>query len=275
MFLLVSMATLALLTAPLQQGGPPALPESLQALFTKGVQALRAGRFAEAEKTFVSVLQKGGRLPYVYNNLGIVHQQLGDHSQAIRSFREAIRLDPRYAAPRALIGASLLARGEIPEALRQLQSAVALLPREPQARLQLAKAHERAGDLPAAIDQYRTLSAMFPQEPEYAYQLGRSYRKLSEWSYQQISDLHPRSARVYQVLGQHFLLQGKLDLAIHAFQQAAHADPRLPEIHLALAQIYIDSGKLEEARREVELELELTPESKAAIDLKSRLGSAP
>ena len=250
------------------------LPARLEQLFRQGVEALKAGQLEKAEQSFLAVLSQGGKAAYVYNNLGIVYQERGEHLKAVPQFREAIRLDPAYGAPRALIGASLLAVGQVPEAARELERAVKMMPAEPLVRLQLARAYERGGNVPAMVDQYRALSEHSPSEPEYAYQLGRAYRKLSEWSYRRIMRRNPRSARIYQTVGQHYVLQGKVDLALRAFQQAAQADPSLPEIHLALAQIYFESGKQAEALREAEQELAIVPESRAAQSLRLKLGGA-
>ena len=250
------------------------MPARLEQLFRQGVEALKAGQLEKAEQSFLAVLSQGGKAAYVYNNLGIVYQERGEHLKAVPQFREAIRLDPAYGAPRALIGASLLAVGQVPEAARELERAVKMMPAEPLVRLQLARAYERGGNVPAMVDQYRALSEHSPSEPEYAYQLGRAYRKLSEWSYRRIMRRNPRSARIYQTVGQHYVLQGKVDLALRAFQQAAQADPSLPEIHLALAQIYFESGKQAEALREAEQELAIVPESRAAQSLRLKLGGA-
>ncbi|HEY5907426.1 MAG TPA: hypothetical protein VIZ31_05240, partial [Vicinamibacteria bacterium] len=46
--------------------------------------------------------------------------------------------------------------------------------------------------------------------------------------------------------------------------RAALADPTLPEIHLALAQVHLGEGRYADARREVEKELALVPESAGA-----------
>src|SRR5262249_27413896 len=87
-----------------------------KATFQKGVDALKAGRLDEAEAAFRRVLQQGDTHAYVHNNLAIVYQQQGRHAEAVAESREAIRLDPTYAPPRVVLGASLLALGRVAEA---------------------------------------------------------------------------------------------------------------------------------------------------------------
>ncbi len=261
----------ALLLAPASALPAQELPVALQPPFEEGVQALKAGKLDEAEAAFLRVLEQGGRLAYVHNNLGLVYQQRGQHRQAVTAFREAVRLDPGYGAPRVGLGTSLLALDEVGEARVQLETAVKLLPREPLARLQLAQVCERAGNWTGAVEQYRALRELAPREPEYAYQLGKAYLGLSEWCWRELRKLEPGSARLQQALGHNYRVQGRLNLAMSAFERAARADPTLPEVHLALAQIYLEQKRWAEARQEIERELALVPESAGALALKRRL----
>jgi predicted Zn-dependent protease len=247
------------------------LSPALRAPFDAGVQALKAGRLDEAEAAFQRVLREGGRTAFVHNNLAIVYQRREQHDKAVAQLREAVRLDPTYAAPRILLGASLLALGRAGEAVTVLEAVVKLVPREPLARQQLARAYERAGNLPGAVEQYRKLRELAPQDPENAYQLGRAYLALSEWSLKQLRESHPDSARLHQALGHNYRIQGKLEMAEQAFRRATEADPGLPEIHLALAQLYVEQKRWADARAEIERERALVPESAGARALLQRL----
>ena len=251
----------------------PDLPEELRGVFEAGVAAEKAGRLDEAERDFQQVLRRGGKAAFVYNNLGIVYQRRGDHVRAIEQFREAIRLQPEYVAPHALLGASLLAAGRVSEAVRELERAVSLDPRQTLVRAELAKAYERANNLGAMADQYRALRELAPQDPEYAYQMGRAYLRLAQWCLEQMRRLDPESPRVYESLADAYRAQGRTDEAIRAFQRAAQADPKLPGIHLALAQIYLEQRKPEDARQEIERELAIVPESLAAKAIRQKIGS--
>ena len=252
---------------------PQDLPEALHRVFEAGVAAEKVGRLDEAEKDFQEVLRQGGKAAFVYNNLGTVYQQRGDHVRAIAQFREAIRLQPNYPAPHILLGASLLATDKVPEAVRELERAVRLEPREPLARVELAKAYERANNLAGMVDQYRALRELAPQDPEYMYQMGQAYLRLSQWCLEQIRRLDPQSARIDESLAEAYRAQGRMDEAIRAFQRAALADPKLPGIHLALAQIYLEQRRTKDARHEIEQELAIVPDSLAAKAIQQRIAS--
>ena len=253
---------------------PPELPPELQAPFEEGVVALKAGKLDQAEAAFKRVLSGGGDLAFVHNNLGIVYQGRGEHPRAVTAFRDAIRRDPRYVAPRIGLGSSLLAVDQAAEAARELEQAVKLAPREALGRVQLAKAYEQAQSWTGAVEQYRALRELAPREPEYAYGLGKAYLSLSEWCLRELRQIDSGAARVQQALGHNYRVQGKTELAIRAFEQAAREDPTLPEVHLALAQIHMQQEHWADARRELVLELAVVPESAGARTLLLRLPSA-
>ena len=246
----------------------------VEKLFASGVQALKDGRLEEAEKTFQQVLRQGGKAAFVHHNLGIIYQQKNEQEKAVAQFREATRLQPDFGEARLLIGHSLLALGKNAEAVRELEQAVRLLPKQPQARIQLAKAYERTNNWFGVVDQFRSLRELEPANAEYAYQLGKAYNQLSEWSYQQIIRVNSGAARLYQTLGQNYLLQGRYEWATLEYQRAINADPKLPELHLALALIFLEQKKLAEAQTEIDLELKLVPESKTALAVKQKILTA-
>ena len=274
--LLLALALLASAAAaqPSRTPPQPELPPSSQERFEQGVGALKAGRLDEAEAAFQAVLASGGAVAYVYNNLGIVAQERGNHQQALLRFRQAVRLDPGYVAPRILLGASLLALGRVDEARAALERAVKLAPKEPLARLQLARVEERAGRWPAAVAQYQALRELKPDDPETVYALGNAYLRLSEWSLGALRDLPDGKARLYQARGHSLRVQGRPDLALAAFERAVQADPGLPEVHLAMAQIHLEQKRFPEAGQEIERELRLVPESAGARALAALLRAA-
>ena len=249
------------------------LPEALGRLFQDGVAAEKAGHLDEAEQAFLGVLRQGGNVAFVHHNLGAVYQQRGDHPRAIAEFREALRLQPRFAPAHILLGASLLAVHKFPEGLLELHRAVELAPQEPAAHVELAKAYQLTGNPVGVVKEYQILCKITPGEPEYTYQLGQAYLKFSEWCLGEIRRLGPHSSRMYQSTAEALLGQGQADRAIHYFQLTAQADPKLPGIHLALAQIYLNNNRLEEAQREIALELDLVPGSASALSLQKRIAS--
>jgi len=206
---------------------------------------------------------------------GLRAQRTGNLPKAVESFADAVRLDPKLPPARVYLGAALLARGKTAAAIEQLERASELSPEDPGIRLQLAAAYERAGNLLAAVAQLKKGAELAPNDPEFAYQLGRAYLRLSEWSVERMKSVNPRSARVYQVLGESYSAQGATEKALDAFEKAARAEPGLSGTHLAMAYLYARARKPAEALREIDRELAIAPGSIAALNLKKQLSGQP
>ena len=250
------------------------LPPAFEPRIAAGIQALKSGDLDSAEQTFSDALRQGIKHPLIYHNLGIIAVLRGNHSDAVTRFRQALALQPDYGSSRLLLGSSLLALRKNAEAVHELKRAAILLPEEPQVHLALGNAYENLGNWIAAVQEFQKLVQLAPQEPEYSYQLCNAWTKLSDWSFREIIQLSPRSARLYQGLGLEYAAQGNYDQALVAYQQAARTDPKMPEIHLALALIWLELKKFDAALSEIELELELVPESKAAANAKEKIKAA-
>ena len=250
------------------------LPASAEQQIAAGVQALKSGNLDEASSIFEAALRNGLKHPLVLHNLGVVAQQRGNHRLAIQRFQEALTLQPNYGPSRLLLGSSLLAIGRNAEAVRELRRATDLMPREPAARLELAKAFEASGNWLDGVEQLQKLVQLSPDNPEYSYQLGKALSNLSGWALLEISRQNPDSARLYQALGQDYVIQEKYEEALKAYQKAAYSDPKLPEIHLGMAIILLELKKLDEALAEINLELKLVPDSKAAAEVKTKIQTA-
>jgi Tfp pilus assembly protein PilF len=270
----VGVLLLVFFSVGMTTGAQEALPPALEAKIAAAVHELKSGNLDSAENTFSNVLRQGIKHPLIYHNLGVIAMLRGNHPEAVTRFRQALALQPDYGSSRLLLGISLLALRKNAEAVRELKRAITLLPDQPQAHLQLALAYEAMENWIPAVQEFQKLVQLAPQEPEYSYQLWRAWTKLSDWSYRQIIGLNPHSARVQQALGLEYAAQEKYDLALAAYHQAARSDPKMPEIHLAIALIWLEMEKFDEALSEINLELELVPESKAAAETKAKIEAA-
>jgi tetratricopeptide (TPR) repeat protein len=265
------LPVLLILLAVGGQGRVPDLPVHLQEQFAQGIEAQKAGNLEQAEGIFKTLLDHGGRLPPVYNALGNVYQMKGEHKQALAAFTASDQLDPKDPVHHALAGASLQALGRTREAVREFRQAVLLQPDNPLFREQLGAAYLYREDYPGAIDQYARLVELKAEDPEYRYQLGHAYLAYSLSCFQKIKQINAGSARLYQEMGDQYLVQGKLDKAIESYEKAMAADPSIPEVHFLLGQCYLKKGDREQALVAIDQALALTPGSPAALALKKAI----
>jgi superkiller protein 3 len=244
---------------------------TLNEKFQKGVEALRNEEFTEASRIFEELVRGGMVAPFLYHNLGIAYQRQRRHEEAIAQFRKALELDPSFAESRVLLGAGLLVVNRPKEAITELERAVRTMPENVAINQQLAQAYELHGTPFQVAAQYKRLSEMEPNNPEYAFKLGRAYTDIADWCYREMMKEDLNSARVYQALGQMYMIRQDWASAEGALKKAVEADPNLPDIHLTLASILIQQKKFEEALHLVEKELQIVPGNLGAQQLKTQL----
>jgi tetratricopeptide (TPR) repeat protein len=124
------------------------------------------GSLNEAGEHFRAAQASHPNYSPVYFNLGGLHEELGELKEAEANFREAIRLQPRFALPHGRL--ATLLRGKLPAADRaelEVRLADPATGRGARARLLFARAHvlDAFGEYPAAADCLNEANAITTQ----------------------------------------------------------------------------------------------------------------
>ncbi|MBI5062510.1 MAG: tetratricopeptide repeat protein, partial [Desulfatitalea sp.] len=250
-------------------------PQDWRADLHRSVQALEAGRLAEAfaalqgidesavdERFFVyranlrltvgqvaaameDIRRALARTPANSDALalraviGVVQSR---KEEALADARAAVELDPGSAAGRVALSYALQARFDLPAAKQEVQSAVTAEPENAVAWARLAELHLSLGELDAALEAARRAAG-----------------------------LPPALAHTQNVLGFAYLSQIKTAKAQEAFHQAITLDSAAPLPRLGLGLAQIREGHLAEGRSELEIAAALDPDNAL---LRSYLGKA-
>ncbi len=189
-----------------------------------------------------------------------------DHLEAIRRFREAIRLDPEFAAAHAylaysfwvavLVGYAEDKDRDTATARAAAELAISLDPNEPVARLALGRIHIEAGEIDLAIAAMRTAISINPNFAwahfglgyAHLYGAGRANESLPHFDAAlRLSPRDPWRWRELMIKGMALRALGRHDEAIENCRQACQFPNRgaFPHIHLAAA--LAEAGRLAEA----------------------------
>ncbi len=141
---------------------------------------------------------------------------------------------------------------------RQLKSKAKLTARE---QIKLTEAEFRMGDYDAALRSAKLLYAAEPHNAWALYWLSKSHDALAEECFLKVAALNPDSARVHQMLAEHYSKLSDYPKAKSEFQQAIRLSPPSPDLHLGLGTVLSRSGDLAQAERELKTTLELSPTS--------------
>jgi tetratricopeptide (TPR) repeat protein len=141
---------------------------------------------------------------------------------------------------------------------RQLKSRAKLTRDE---QIKLIEAEFRLGSYAAALGRAKLLHAAEPHNGWALYWLSKSHDALAEACFLKVAALNPDSARVHQMLAEHYSQLSDYPKAKSQFQQAIRLSPASPDLHLGLGTVLSRSGDLAPAEKELKTTLELSPKS--------------
>jgi tetratricopeptide (TPR) repeat protein len=194
------------------------------------------GMLAEAEAILRGVVDAQPALPAAHVNLGNVLERLGRADEAMREYREALRLHPPHETARFNLAALIAARGDLDGAARLYREALALDP-------QSAEAHARLGG---------TLARQ--QRPGEAI---AEYRRAIE--------LDPDQASIRNTLAYALERDGRTADALLEYRAAIETDPDYALARVNLADLLMREGRPAEAAPELRHVLTRQPDHPAAL----------
>jgi tetratricopeptide (TPR) repeat protein len=198
------------------------------------------------------------------NNLGNALQAKGDPEGAIACYREAIRLDPKFANAHFNLSHSLHVKGQLDEAIASLRKVVELDPKDAGAHLNLGVVLVDKGQIDKAIACYKKAIDLTPKEAQHHYNRGnvlwdKGQVKEAVASYRKAVALEPLFALVDNNLGNALRRRGKLDEATAHFRKAIVMNPKDALPHYNLGGLLQAQMKLPEAIAAYEKAIDVDP----------------
>ena len=177
------------------------------ALYNLGVALDAKGQFAEAMRTYETVIDLHPPFARAHVNLGIDLDKMGQTDAAVARYEEALRLAPDNAQTHNDLGVALIKQGKNDEAIREFEEAVRLAPENAGAHNSLAAALYNAGQRQEGIRQFQEALRLDPD----------------------LSEAHCNYASV-------LLQRGQTNEAVTHFQAALRLKPDYPAARAGLAQ---------------------------------------
>src|ERR1700719_832832 len=195
-------------------------------------------KVAETKLLFDEILNEMGSTPQLHVLLGRAYRETGHLDEAIREFKKAIEMDPRYPRVHYYLALAYLAQGErerIPTARALFEQELAIDPHEFFSTYFLGVVYLEDRDFPAAEDYLKRALRLQPDNPDPLLYLGQVYFETS-----------------------------RLQLAIESLKKSIDltTDParnnyQVSKAHSMMGQILIKTGKQEEGETELKRSQEL------------------
>jgi tetratricopeptide (TPR) repeat protein len=184
----------------------------------------------QRERWFQAAVAVAPDNPTTHLNLGTALRDRGDQAGSLVYTREAVRLDPRYAAARNNVGVALIALNDLTGAEVELREAVRLDPGNSIALNNLLSLLLRKEDPNAALAAVRELARIAPESGRGYALLGLAHVRRKEYDravacYAEAVRLSPNDSQYRSQYGEVLEQQGDLDGAIAQYKAAVRLNP--------------------------------------------------
>jgi Tfp pilus assembly protein PilF len=202
----------------------------------------RAEVYATEETLWRDTIAKNPRETAAYLNLGQALISKGETGEAIRSYEEALRIDPHFVQVQSDLGMALVQQGRLREGIRHYEEALRINPDFAEAHNNLGTALLRLGKQTEAIQQLETAVRLKPDYPAAHNNLGAALAQADRLpeaiaQYQEALRLKPDYAEAHGNLGNALMDEGKPLEAIEQYQQALALNPNLTAVRDSLIRL--------------------------------------
>lgn len=196
----------------------------------EAVELHRAGRLAEAEKIYRSVLSANPDDPDAIHFLGVLMHHDGRGREAVDWIRRSVALRPDHAETHNNLGNVLKEQGRLDEAVAAYQRAIELDPGLALAYHNLAAVLRQSGKLEQSVAAYDWAVAIDPNSADTHFKRGETLRQMARFeearvAYHRALALRPDHVAASSILGQVLYRLGRIDEAQQVFRQWLEHDP--------------------------------------------------
>jgi tetratricopeptide (TPR) repeat protein len=224
------------------------------AYLTSGDKYYQGGKYQEAVIQFRNAIQIDPRFAAAHWHLARACLRLGNSEAAFHELTETVNLEPKNADAQLELAGVLLARHQYDEAQAAAQEALKVKPNNARAHAILGQKYILTHDRQNAIQELQKAVTADPQQVEGYAALGATYMAAGqtaegEAAYKKAVEVNPRSAQAHLSLGQFWFSQHKMADAEAEMRTAAALDPHAVLPRLFLARILVATDRIIDAEK--------------------------
>jgi tetratricopeptide (TPR) repeat protein len=232
--------------------------QDLESLLTAATLAQARSDFSAAAECYRQAVKVSPNIPELWANLGLMDDQTGNLSEAIKSFSEAARLNGSMFVPQLFLGIEYLKLNRAETAIPFLQKAEQINPKDPQAPLALGRAFAISGKGDRSSDAYWRAVSLALGDGNAWFGLGTAELQQSSTDDRMMEETYKDSVYTKLRAGETFTEQGKLIQAADAYTSALMAkSPPPPCVHASYGIVLMRQQEVSRAHAEFDQELKL------------------
>ncbi|MDA9822263.1 tetratricopeptide repeat protein [Paracoccaceae bacterium] len=278
--------------------GPP--NNQLQEL----IKLFNANRWEDVLRKVSHLIALFPKSTSLFNLQGASYASLKKYDCAIKSYDEAIKIDPFYADAYLNKGSALQEHGELDAAIACFNKTLVINPQHPFAFFNMGNAQSEKGELDLALRSYKNALKIQPKNAEIFFNIGNTFKKLGEFdealdcyrkaltiksdhadvhlnmgiilenkhnfdgaveSYDKAIKINPEYAEACSNMGTAYNKKGDFDAAIRSFQQAIKINPNYAPAYHNMGKVHEIKGELEDAIKYYNQAIKVKPNYVMAI----------
>jgi len=263
--------SLVFLLSCVLSGAAPQQDADLARYSDQARDALASKKWDDAVKALQHLAQLAPSVPEVQANLGMALFFEGRATEALAAFDRARKLNPAMPQVELMVGLCQAELGRYREAVAILAPAFEHPPDADTGRLialHLARSYTELRQFDKALATGEELLKRYPDDPEALFQVSRLHADRSFRLMKQLMQAAPDSYWVHLANAQVQESLQRYDVAQQEYRKAIELNPNAQGAHVGLGRAILNASKdpkaIDEAAREFERELALSPENAVA-----------
>lgn len=210
------------------------------------------GEIDLALRELQEAVDRGGKAPWFYTELGFAHYYKGDYEEAVGWFEKALAEDPHWADAAHKLGLTYMALEQYPQALESLDRAIADDFTAVGPRLDRVVTLVKMKRFSDAETELQVLKDMKANLKDFSYRLGHIAASQGRTEdaiayFEQAIAENPESSEAFNYLGYEQAKLGRLDEAEANYRQAIDLNPNYTLAYNNLGNLYAHREMYDEA----------------------------
>lgn len=225
-----------------------------QKYYDSGMKYFEKGNYQAAEIQFRNAVRIDERFAEAHHKLAEVYMRLSLRNSAYQELVKTVDLQPRNWEAQIELGNLLLAQQQAQQALDKAQWVLSQNPRNPDAYVLLAESDAALGNTEKALAEITQAIEISPNRPELyeslaLLQINAEQIPEAEASLEKAVSLNSKSARRHLALGAFYIQQRRFLDAEKQFKSAIEVEPRNPKPRQLLVALFLAQGELLKAEQ--------------------------
>ena len=242
---------------------------STEEIFARAIQNHQQNKLQLANKFYNETLKQNPNHLGAYNNLGILHNQLGQYEKAKSFYEKAIEIQPYNADAYFNLGNTFKILRQHQEAISFYEKAIKIKPNYVDAHYNLANTLRETGKYQKSIICYEKVIKINSTHIDSYNNLGILFNEFQEHQkaidcYEKAIEINPNFAGAYNNLGNVFKDLGEFKKSIKYYEKTIKINPNNIDAHNNLGNILKELGEHQKAMNCYQKVIQIEPNNLTA-----------